>query len=125
MQRIAGQIEAGERVSSEDGVFLDREADVLELGRLALSRGRLDEADGLAAAALAIAKPRDHALVTFRAEWLRHAVQRHRDPADPDRHRLAYLKKLYTRIDEHGGVEEVREFKRRYCTPSGARGGSS
>ena len=35
MQRIAGQIEAGERVSFDDGVFLDREADVLELGRLA------------------------------------------------------------------------------------------
>jgi aminodeoxyfutalosine synthase len=35
MQRIAERIDAGERISFEDGVYLDREANVLELGRLA------------------------------------------------------------------------------------------
>jgi aminodeoxyfutalosine synthase len=35
LQRIAESIHAGERVSFDDGVYLDRDANVLELGRLA------------------------------------------------------------------------------------------
>jgi aminodeoxyfutalosine synthase len=35
IQRIAAQTHAGERISFDDGVYLDREANVLELGRLA------------------------------------------------------------------------------------------
>jgi len=35
LQSIAAQIDAGERISFDDGVTLDREANVLELGRLA------------------------------------------------------------------------------------------
>lgn len=35
LERIAESIHAGERISFDDGVYLDREANVLELGRLA------------------------------------------------------------------------------------------
>ena len=58
-----------------------------------------------------IAKPREHHLTIFRAEWLRHRVAVTRSPGDTDRHRMAYLRKLYLHLDQHEGIDEVQEFK--------------
>lgn len=84
---------------------------LVELGRLALEEGHLDEADGYARAALRIAKPAEHDLTIFRAEWLTHLVVVRRRPDDADRHRIAYLNKLYPRVREHRSFDAVREFK--------------
>jgi len=83
---------------------------LVELGRLALDEGRLEEADRCAAAALGRAKPSDDRLTCFRAEWLRHRVHQRRHPDDPDRHRIAHLRRLYVKLEDHGGVSEIREF---------------
>ena len=91
---------------------------LVALGRAALLDHRLEEADTYAVAALAIAKPMDNLLTSFRAEWVRHLVQRERRPEDRDRHRVAYLKKLYARLEQHRGVEEISEFERAYRSPS-------
>lgn len=91
---------------------------LVDLGGLALADGKYEEADGCAAAALRIAKPRQDLLTCFRAEWLRHRVARERQPEAPDRHRVAYMRKLYVQLEEHDGVEEVREFRRIYCSPT-------
>ena len=93
---------------------------LVELGRLALDRSITDEADGCAAAALRIAKPKDDLLTCFRAEWLRHRVVRQTRAGELDRHRIAYLKRLYVKLEEHRGVDEIEEFKRVYCS-SGTR----
>ncbi len=89
---------------------------LVELARLSRAEGRRDDAEGFAAAALRIAKPREQLLTCFRAEWLRHKLVRSHRPDDPDRHRVAYLKKLYVRLEEHRGIEEVQEFKSAYCS---------
>jgi tetratricopeptide (TPR) repeat protein len=89
---------------------------LVELGRVAFKQGRLDEAYDRAGAALKIAKPREHWVTTFRSEWLRHLVNQRQEPSDPDRHRVAYLRRLFVRIEEHRGIEEVQEFKRIYCS---------
>ncbi len=84
---------------------------LVELGGVAFSKRELDTADGLAEAALRIARPADHTLTIFRAEWLRHKVAYERDPSASDRHRLAYLRKLHGRLGEHRGIDAVREFE--------------
>jgi len=96
----------------------------VELGRLALDRGNPEEADVCAAAALGIAKPNDDRLTCFRAEWLRHLVQRQLRPEEPDRHRLAYLKRLYVQLEQHHGVEEIGQFKKLYWSHEPERGSS-
>ena len=73
------------------------------------------------AAALAIAKPMENLLTSFRAEWVRHLIQRERRPQDRDRHRVAYLKKLYARLEQHRGVDEINEFERIYRSTSVGR----
>ena len=90
---------------------------LVELGKIALHDGQPSEADGCAQAALRIGKPLDHHSTVFRAEWLRHRVAVKLDPADPDRHRLAYLRKLFLHLDQHEGIEEVREFKQLSVRP--------
>jgi tetratricopeptide (TPR) repeat protein len=85
---------------------------LVELGKIAYRQDTLDEADSYAGAALQIAKPRQHLMSVFRAEWLRHRIARRLRPEDPDRHRLAHLRKLYLDLDQHEGVEEVQEFKK-------------
>ena len=47
----------------------------------------------------------------FRAEWLRHRIVRLRDSKETDRHRLAYLRKLFLTLDQYEGIEEVRQFR--------------
>lgn len=84
---------------------------LVELGKIAVCERRHDEADGFAQAALRIAKAIEHQITMFRAEWLRHRIVRLKDPEQSDRHRLAYLRKLFLQIDQYEGVEEVREFR--------------
>lgn len=84
---------------------------LVELGRLALADGELDDAETYAGAALRIAKPAELYLTIFRAEWLRHLIVLERDPQAPDRHRLAYLRRLYARIQDHRGLDVVKEFE--------------
>jgi len=84
---------------------------LVELGRMAFRRTDLDEADRCAKVALRIAKPREHYLTIFRAEWLRHLVSRQRRPQDSDRHRLHYLRQLFVHLDQYEGIDEVQEFK--------------
>jgi tetratricopeptide (TPR) repeat protein len=81
-----------------------------ELGHLGLQAGRLDEADRYARAALAIARPRDHWLTLFRAEWLRHQVVGKKDAKATDKPRLALLKKLMVHLADHKNEREIREY---------------
>ena len=85
---------------------------LVELGKIAYRQNDMEESDGCAGAALRIAKPREHLITVFRAEWLRHRIARRLRPEDPDRHRLAHLRKLYLHLDQHEGIEEVQEFKK-------------
>lgn len=96
----------------------------VELGRMALDEGDTEEAENYGVAALRIAKPAEHLLTCFRAEWLRHLVRLRQRPEDPDRHRVAYLRRLYVRLEDHRGIEEIGEFKKVYCDPSSKRGGT-
>lgn len=84
---------------------------LVELGKIATQEKRYDEADGYAQAALRLAKPLEHQMTVFRAEWLRHRLVKLRNPERNDRHRLAYVRKLFQLLDRHEGVEEVLEFK--------------
>ena len=91
---------------------------LVALGRLELQQGNPLDAEARATAALRIAKPREDRITCFRAEWLRHRVHQTLRPEDADRHRVAYLKKLYIQLEEHRGVEEIAEFKRVYGSSS-------
>ncbi len=84
---------------------------LVELGKIAAQEKRYDEADSHARAALHLAKPLEHRMTVFRAEWLRHRLVKLRDPEQSDRHRLAYVRKLFMLLDRHEGIEEVLEFK--------------
>jgi tetratricopeptide (TPR) repeat protein len=85
---------------------------LVELGKIALGQESLDEADSCATTALRIAKPREHGVTIFRAEWLRHRVVRRLRPDDADRHRLVFLRKLFLHLDQHEGIEEIQAFKK-------------
>lgn len=95
---------------------------LVELGKIALIDERLGDADDSAAAALAVAKPRDHHLTIFRAEWLRHRVALLRDPGDLDRQRLALLRSLFLELDQHEGIDEINEFKHAILSAGSVRG---
>ena len=83
---------------------------LVELGKIALDDDPR-EAARLAEEALRLARPREHLLTVFRAEWLRHRVARLTHPADPDRARLALLGDLYRHLDEHEGIDEIVEYR--------------
>jgi len=90
-----------------------------ELGKLTLSTGtgkaRRAEADRYALAALAIARPRDHWMSIFRAEWLRHGVVAaefgKKNARERDRSRLARLRKLMVHLADHTGESEISEYE--------------
>lgn len=84
---------------------------LVELGRIALLQGHTGEADRLACAALKIARPNEHTLTVFRAEWLRHRVAHLAGPESPDPNRVKLLRELFLQLDQHEGVDEVMEFK--------------
>lgn len=85
---------------------------LVELGKVAFHQGRLVEADGHAEAALKIARPREQLLTVFRAEWLRHQVNRRKEPTRADNTRLARLRKLFVQLDQHEGIDEIQDFRR-------------
>lgn len=93
---------------------------LIELGRVALDDGNHDEAESCASAALRISKPTKQHLTIFRAEWLLHLIALKKDPQDPDRHRLAYLRRLYVRVREHKGLNVIKEFESVVLRPEGA-----
>jgi tetratricopeptide (TPR) repeat protein len=84
---------------------------LVELGKIAETDGRYDDAEQLARAALRIARPRDHELTVFRAEWLRHRLVTRERPQSKDRERIEMLRELFERLQDHQGIEEIREFK--------------
>lgn len=84
---------------------------LVELGRVSLEGRNIDEAEACALAALRIARPHEQLLTIFRAEWLLHQIVRARQPDAPDRHRLAYLRKLYGAVRRHRGIDTIREFE--------------
>ena len=85
---------------------------LVELRKTAFARGEAQEADRLAACALEIARPREHRLTIFRAEWLRHRVARRTRPGDPDEVRVRLLQELFPQLEEHEGVDEIVDFKK-------------
>jgi tetratricopeptide (TPR) repeat protein len=91
---------------------------LVELGKIALASARLPDADQLARQALRLARPRDHHLTEFRAEWLRHKLLVCERPAAADQKRLAHLRRLFTQLDEHEGIEEIIEFRRTVLSPA-------
>lgn len=84
---------------------------LVDLGRIEYTADRLALADEHAQAALRIAGPREQLLTVFRAEWLRDRVLRRADPTGADPSRLARLRKLFQQLDQHQGIEEIREFR--------------
>jgi transcriptional regulator with XRE-family HTH domain len=96
---------------------------LIELGRIALQEGKTEEADSMAQAALQIARPREQLLSVFRAEWLRHLVGRAETPPREDRGRLVYLRKLFMQLDQHEGIDEIKEFRQTALRSMAAEGG--
>jgi tetratricopeptide (TPR) repeat protein len=84
---------------------------LVEQGKIAMVQGATEDADRLAREALKIARPRDHRLTVFRAEWLRHRVARQTRPEEPDPERVARLHALFRQLDEHEGIDEIVEYK--------------
>jgi len=83
----------------------------VELGKIAKTEERFDDARQYAQAALRIARPRDHSLTVFRAEWLLHMLNLRTKPGVPDRRRLTRLHELFLELDQHEGIEEIQEYK--------------
>ena len=83
----------------------------VELGKIAITEERLDDARKLAQAALRIALPRDHSLTIFRAEWLLYKLNLRIEPGVQDRRRLTRLRELFLELDQHEGIEEIQEYK--------------
>jgi tetratricopeptide (TPR) repeat protein len=86
-----------------------------EIGKTALLNGDGPEADRYALAALAIARPREHWMTIFRAEWLRHRVVAadvgKEDAKTVDRSRLARLRKLLLHLADHKSEPEIRDYE--------------
>jgi transcriptional regulator with XRE-family HTH domain len=97
---------------------------LVEIGKVALASGDPTEADRLALAALRIARPREHSLTVFRAEWLRHRVVE-RTAGAADGPRLETLRKLLLQLDQHEGIEEIQEFKQSLLRARSGGGGGT
>lgn len=84
---------------------------LVELGRIALADGRIADAQRHADAALPLARRCAEWPIVFGATMLRHRITRRVDPADPDRRRVAYLKKILglAGADDRDVVELRRE----------------
>ena len=104
-------IEQGVEFAREHGQPSLEASWLVELGKLELSRGRNTHADGYAEEALRIAGPTEQYLTIFRAEWLRHKVLAATQPGTADLPRMAELRELFALLDQHEGIEEIREFK--------------
>ena len=84
----------------------------IEIGRVGLQMEELDEAERRAAAGLRIARSNDNPLTVFRGIWLQHQIAQRRNSRDPDRHRVAYLKRLYPSVRHHNTTDVIRDFRR-------------
>ena len=84
---------------------------LVELGRVTLEGGKIDEAENFALEALLIARPRDHALSIFRGVWLQFLVAERRTPGGDHAQLVESLNRLYTRLPQHAGESYVREFE--------------
>ncbi len=84
---------------------------LVDLAGIAFTEGALEQADHLACDALNIARPREHLVTVFRAEWIRHKVRRVIEPEAQDLRRLSQLRKLYRQIEAHDGFEELHAFR--------------
>jgi tetratricopeptide (TPR) repeat protein len=91
---------------------------LIELGRVAFDQGRLDEAEECGHAALGRIAPDGEPLTIFRAQWLLHRIVRVRDPRAPDRQRLAQLRRLWSRLEAHRGLDVVVEFEQAVIEPA-------
>ena len=79
--------------------------------QIALQEERIADAHRTVQAALRIARPREHYLTVFRAEWLWYKIERQTEPGSEDARRLSFLKDLFEQLDEHEGIEEIQEFR--------------
>ena len=84
---------------------------LIEHGKISFRRRRYEEADRLARESLRVCRRMGHLLTVFRAEWLRHRVVRARDPQSADARRMAVLEELFPQIEQHEGIDEIREYK--------------
>lgn len=113
-----GELELG-RAALERAVELARKRGqphieaswAVELGKIALTEGRFDDAHRLARTALRIALPHGHSLTVFRSEWLLHKLHLRIKPGVQDRKRLTRLHELFLELDQHEGIEEIQEYK--------------
>jgi hypothetical protein len=110
-QGAQSSIEQAVRLAREQKQLALEASWLVESGKIALARGDAREADRLAQAALKIARPREHGLTVFRAEWLRHLVARRIRPDEPIEARVSLLRNLFRQLDDHEGVDEIVEFK--------------
>ncbi len=83
---------------------------LVELGRILSALNKQEEAFSYSEMALRIAQKGKFWGIAFRAVMLQHRLVRVHDPANPDRNRLHYLKKLYSWMEEHTIDEDVAEF---------------
>ena len=84
---------------------------LVELGRIALDAGNPEFAERRANAAIRLARPLDHWLNVFRAEWLLYLSGQKRRPGRSDRRRLSYMRRLLLRLERFEGDPTVQEFK--------------
>lgn len=97
---------------------------LVELGKIAFAQGRIDEADTQARSALRLARPDEHFMTVFRAEWLRQRVVERKGAGEVDPRRLGLLKSLFVQLRQHESIEEIGEFRRRFES-AGGRGGEA
>lgn len=89
---------------------------LVELGRIAFADGRTADAQRHADAALRLARQCEEWPIVFGATMLRHRIARRVDPADPDRRRVAYLRKILGWVGTHADHRDMREFRRELAT---------
>ena len=85
---------------------------LVELGRIAFVDGRSADAQRHADGALRLARNGEEWPIVFGATLLRHRIARRADPTDPDRRRVAYLKKILGWVGDHADHRDLREFRR-------------
>ena len=83
---------------------------LVEWGRIAIEKGRIEEASRHGQKALSIAQRGEHWQVVFSATMLLHRIAKAVDPETEDRHRVAYLRKLRSWVEEDVADPDFREF---------------
>lgn len=94
---------------------------LVEMARVALAESNWDEAERGANAAIRIAQRGDHWLTIFRATMVKHRAARGRNPIDPDRHNIAYLKRLLGWVEGDASDRDIRDFRKEVLELHGSR----